>query len=536
MTQANSKLSDIARAGHAWPFEEARKVLARIERREKRGMKPPGAVIFETGYGPSGLPHIGTFGEVARTSWVRRAFALMSGVETRLYSFSDDMDGLRKVPGNVPNQEMLRAHLGQPLTAVPDPFGTHESYGAHNNARLRSFLDSFGFEYEFLSATECYKSGRFDTALLAVLEKYEKVRDIVLPTLGPERRATYSPFLPICPHTGRVLQVPVIEWNAARGTIVYEEDDRREEVAVTGGHCKLQWKADWAMRWFALGVDYEMSGKDLISSVELSSKIIRALGGEAPEGFNYELFLDENGERISKSRGNGLSIEEWLAYGPQESLSLFMFQKPRAAKRLYFDVIPRAVDDYLDFLRQYRDTKEDDRNLENPVWHLHAGTPPEESYPVSFALLLNLVSASNAHEHDVLWGFIRSYAPDASPETNPGLDRLVAHALRYYEDRVKPEKRYRLADARERAALEDLANALDGLIEERDGGTVQNAVYEIGKRHKFEPLRDWFKALYEVLFGQSAGPRFGSFAALFGCGPTAALIRRALAGELAAGS
>ena len=525
---------ELVRAGHAWPFEEARKVVARLERRKTRRLKSAQAVIFETGYGPSGLPHIGTFGEVARTTWVRRAFALMSGMQTQLYSFSDDMDGLRKVPGNVPNQEMLREHLGQPLTSVPDPFGTHESYGAHNNARLRAFLDSFGFEYEFLSATACYKSGRFDTALLTVLANYEKVRDIVLPTLGPERRATYSPFLPICPRSGRVLQVPVIEWNAARGTIVYEDEGRREEVAVTGGHCKLQWKADWAMRWLALGVDYEMSGKDLISSVELSSKIIRALGGEPPEAFNYELFLDENGERISKSRGNGLSIEEWLAYGPQESLSLFMFQKPRAAKRLYFDVIPRVVDDYLDLLRLYREANEAAKRLENPVWHIHAGQPPSEAYPVTFALLLNLVSASNAHERDVLWGFIRAYAPGANPEMNPGLDRLVAHALRYYEDRVKPDKRYRVPDERERAALEDLANVLDGMSDERDGETVQNAVYEIGKRHKFEPLRDWFKALYEVLFGQSAGPRFGSFAALFGCAPTAALIRRALAGELAA--
>jgi lysyl-tRNA synthetase class 1 len=524
---------ELARAAHAWPFEEARKVLARLERRQKRGLSAPDTVIFETGYGPSGLPHIGTFGEVARTTWVRRAFALMSGMKTRLYAFSDDMDGLRKVPGNVPNQEMLREHLGQPLTSVPDPFGTHDSYGAHNNARLRAFLDSFEFEYEFLSSTECYRSGRFDPALLTVLANYEKVRDLVLPTLGPERRATYSPFLPVCPRTGKVLQVPVIEWDVAHGTIVYEDEGRREEVPVTGGHCKLQWKADWAMRWLALGVDYEMSGKDLISSVELSSKILRALGGEPPEGFNYELFLDENGERISKSRGNGLSIEEWLAYGPRESLSLFMFQKPRAAKRLHFDVIPRAVDDYIDFLRQYRETQDDAKKLENPVWHIDAGNPPEQPYPVTFALLLNLVSASNAHERDVLWGFIRAYAPDADPVTSPGLDRLVAHALRYYEDRVKPQKRYRAPDERERAALEELAKALEQMPDEREGETVQAMVYEIGKRHKFEPLRDWFKALYEVLFGQNQGPRFGSFAALFGCGPTAALIRRALAGELA---
>ena len=337
-------------------------------------------MLFETGYGPSGLPHIGTFGEVARTTWVRRAFEAMSDVKTRLISFSDDMDGLRKVPGNVPNQEMLTAHLGQPLTSVPDPFGTHESYGAHNNARLRAFLDRFGFEYEFLSSTECYKSGRFDAALLTVLANYEKVRDIVLPTLGPERRATYSPFLPLSPRTGAVLQVPVVEWNKERGTIVYDEDGKKTEVPVTGGHCKLQWKADWAMRWQALGVDYEMAGKDLISSVELSSKIQRALGGTPPDGFNYELFLDENGERISKSRGNGLTIDEWLTYGPEESIALFMFQKPRSAKRLYFDVIPKAVDDYIDLLKQYRSNEMGEaQRLENPIWHIHitAIRPPK---------------------------------------------------------------------------------------------------------------------------------------------------------------
>jgi lysyl-tRNA synthetase class 1 len=523
---------ELALAARAWPFEEARKLVARLERHAKAGRKTD-TVLFETGYGPSGLPHIGTFGEVARTTWVRRAFELMSGVQTRLISFSDDMDGLRKVPGNVPNQDMLREYIGQPLTSVPDPFGTHSSYGAHNNARLKAFLDRFGFKYEFLSATECYKSGRFDTALLTVLENYEKVRDIVLPTLGAERRATYSPFLPLSPSTGRVLQVPVIEWNKTRGTIVYEEDGQRIEVPVTGGQCKLQWKADWAMRWFALGIDYEMSGKDLISSVELSTRITRALGGDPPDGFNYELFLDENGERISKSRGNGLTIEEWLTYGPEESIALFMFQKPRAAKRLYFDVIPKAVDEYIDFLGKYRETNDPAVMLENPAWFIHDGEPPNETYPVSFALLLNLVSASNAHDHNVLWGFIRAYAPDASPTRNRGLDRLVSHALRYYEDFVKPQKRYRAPTDKERAALDDLARALDAMGQERNAETVQNAVYEIGKRHGFEPLRDWFKALYEVLFGQSQGPRFGSFAALFGCTETAALIRRALAGAFA---
>jgi lysyl-tRNA synthetase class 1 len=354
-----------------------------------------------------------------------------------------------------------------------------------------------------------------------------------LPTLGAERRATYSPFLPLCPRTGRVLQVPVVEWNAERGTIVYEDEGQRTEVPVTGGHCKLQWKADWAMRWLALGVDYEMSGKDLISSVELSSKTLRALGGMPPEGFNYELFLDENAERISKSKGNGLTIEEWLSYGPEESIALFMYQKPRVAKRLYFDVIPKAVDDYLDLLRKYHRELNEAERLENPVWHIHNGNPPAEEYPVSFALLLTLVSASNAHDRDLLWGFIRSYAPSASPSANPGLDRLVGYALKYYEDFVLPQKRYRAPTERERAAMAELADYLERVPTERDGETVQYEVYEIGKRHQFEPLRDWFKALYEVLFGQSAGPRFGSFAVLFGCTQTAALIHRALAGELA---
>ena len=521
---------ELAGSAHAWPFEEARKLSARMEKLASRGAGKR-EIVFETGYGPSGLPHIGTFCEVARPSWVRRAFQMLSPQASKLILISDDMDGLRKVPDNVPNREMLAQHLGKPLTAVPDPFGTHSSYGAHNNARLRSFLDNFGFEYEFLSATECYRSGRFDQALLTVLEHYEEVRDIVLPTLGPERRATYSPFLPISPTTGIVLQVPVLEWNKKTGTIVFEDESRKCELPVTAGHVKCQWKADWAMRWYALGVDYELAGKDLISSVELSSKIVTALGGTPPEGFNFELFLDQNGQRISKSKGNGLSVEEWLTYGTGESLALFMYQKPRVAKRLYFDVIPKAVDDYIGLLDAFHKETSEAERIENPVWHVHAGSPPDERYPVSFALLLNLVSASNAHNRDVLWGFIRAYAPEASPHDNPGLDKLVGYAIRYYEDFVRPQKKYRAPTEKERAALLELAARLDGLSEIRDGEAVQNVVYEIGKTHGFEPLRDWFKALYEVLFGQSQGPRFGSFAVLFGSKETADLIRRALAGE-----
>jgi lysyl-tRNA synthetase, class I len=533
MTSGTSR--DIAISARAWPFEEARKILVRIERRQKAGRAVDG-IIFETGYGPSGLPHIGTFGEVARTSWVRQAFRQMSDIPTRLIAFSDDMDGLRKVPDNVPNQEMLREHLGKPLTSIPDPFGTHGSFGAHNNARLKAFLDRFGFAYEFFSSTECYRSGMFDKALLTVLAHYEQVRDVVLPTLGPERRATYSPFLPLCSRTGRVLQVPVVGWDASTGTVVYEEDGTRTEVPVTGGRCKLQWKADWAMRWLALDIDYEMSGKDLIPSVELSTKIVRILGGEPPETLTYELFLDEAGQKISKSKGNGLSVDEWLAYGPEESLAFFMFHKPKAAKRLFFDAIPKAVDEYLALIAQYRREADEATAMENPVWFIHGGSPPAEDYPATFALLLHLVSASGAHDRNVLWGFIRAYAPGASPATHPGLDRLVGYALRYYEDFVKPQKRYRAATAKEREALAALADALENMAEQRDGETVQNVVYEIGKIHAFEPLRDWFKAIYEVALGQTQGPRFGSFAALYGCAETAVLIRTALSGAFLSGN
>jgi lysyl-tRNA synthetase class 1 len=528
----SEELTRAAAAARAWPFEEARRLLARVEK-----SKPEGApVMLATGYGPSGLPHIGTFGEVSRTSMVRHAFEVLSGgrYETRLVCFSDDMDGLRKVPGNVPNQEMLARHLDMPLTSVPDPFGSHRSFAQHNNARLRSFLDRFGFQYEFLSATECYRAGRFDATLLRMLEVYDEILDIILPTLGPERRQTYSPFLPVSPRTGRVLQVPMIERHPERGTVVYRDPDTGEKVEtpVTGGRVKCQWKADWAMRWTALGIDYEMAGKDLIDSVTLSSRICRALGAKPPEGFIYELFLDEKGEKISKSKGNGLTIEQWLTYASPASLSLFMFQKPKTAKRLYFDVIPKTVDEYLALLGKY--AREDlPARLENPVWHIHEGAPPPAELPISFALLLNLVSASNAHEKGVLWGFIRRYAPDATPGAHPILDELAEYALAYYRDFVAPAKRYRLPDAKERTALEALAAALERAPSGASGEELQTIVYEVGKANGFaDNLRDWFRAIYEVLLGQPQGPRFGSFVELYGVPETRELIARALRGEL----
>jgi lysyl-tRNA synthetase class 1 len=535
-----STLREFAEQSNAWPFEEARKLVQRLQKR------PKDEVLFETGYGPSGLPHIGTFGEVARTSMVRHAFRVLTGdkIKTRLVCFSDDMDGLRKVPDNVPQKDMLAKHLGQPHTRVPDPFGTHPSFGEHNNARLRAFLDQFGFEYEFLSSTACYTAGRFDSTLLLVLDRYEQVMEIMLPSLREERAATYSPFLPVSPRTGAVLQVPILEHDKKRGTVVYEDPDTKErmESPVTGGRCKLQWKPDWAMRWVALKVDYEMAGKDLIDSVKLSGQIARALGAEPPEGFNYELFLDEKGQKISKSKGNGITIEEWLRYASPESLSLFMYREPRAAKRLYFDVIPRHMDEYQQFLEGY--PKQDwKQRLGNPVWHIHSDNPPPSEIPTPFSMLLTLVSSSNAENAETLWGFIKRYRPDVTPETHPKLKANVDYAIHYFRDFVLPAKSFRKPTPQEREALTALRDALSQLPGSATAGQIQDVVYEIGRRPPFLDLSgkgktkdgkpgvslEWFNMLYQVLLGQEKGPRFGSFVAVYGIENTVGMIDGALA-------
>ena len=523
-----SGLRDAAMTSKAWPFEEARRVLKRYE----AGPPDKGYVLFETGYGPSGLPHIGTFGEVLRTTMVRRAFEALSDIPTKLISFSDDMDGLRKVPDNVPNREMLADHLQKPLTSVPDPFGEYESFGHHNNAMLRRFLATFGFDYEFYSARDFYKSGRFDETLLRAAERYDALMEVMLESLREERQQTYSIFLPIHPETGRVLYVPIKHVDAKEGTVTFDDETGREwTLPVTGGNVKLQWKPDFGARWAALGVDWEPYGKEHAPNTPIYSKICSILGGKPPEVFTYELFLDDQGQKISKSKGNGLTIDEWLTYAATESLSYFMYLKPKTAKRMHFDVIPKAVDEYHQQLRAFPEQSLE-QQLANPVWHIHNGQPPVSDMVVSFAMLLNLASVAGATDKAGLWGFIRRYAPEASPKTHPHLDEAAEFAVRYFRDFVAPKRVFRAPTDKERVAMEDLRDRLKAWEGGLDAEELQSMVFAVGKEHGFEPLRDWFTALYEVLLGASQGPRFGGFIALYGVDETVALIDAGLAGKL----
>jgi lysyl-tRNA synthetase class 1 len=521
------ELREAARVSKAWPYEEARKLLKRYPNGPTDGR----AILFETGYGPSGLPHLGTFQEVARTQMVRHALTELTDWPTRLIAFSDDMDGMRKVPPGVPHQDMMHQHLDQPLSAVPDPFGCgHDSYAAHNNAMLRKFLGDFEFDYEFLASSDCYRSGRFDDTLRSILRNYDAVMGVMLPTLGEERRRTYSPVLPISSRSGKVLQVAVEVLDPEAGLVAFEDEGERVEQSILSGGAKLQWKVDWAMRWVALGVDYEMSGKDLIDSVTQSSKIARILGARPPEGFNYELFLDENGEKISKSKGNGVTIDEWLRYAPQESLTFYIYREPRRAKQLSFGIIPRAVDEYYQFLAAYPNQPVE-QQLGNPVHHIHGGQVPPARMPLTFALLLNLVGVASSDDKDLLWGFVRRYVPGVAPETHPEVDSLIDHALAYFRDFIAGSLSKRPPSGTEAAALRDLDARLAALPEGADAETIQNQVYEVGKTHPFDNLRDWFKALYEILLGTAQGPRMGSFIALYGIDNSRRLIAEALAGS-----
>ena len=504
----------------AWPFVEAKKML----RERKSFIEKKGKITLQTGYGPSGLPHIGTFGEVARTSMMVNALNQLTDLPTEIITFSDDMDGLRKVPDNVPNQELLTANLHKPLTQVPDPFNKYDSFGEHNNEMLKNFLNSFNFRYNFKSSTSLYKSGYFNPTLQIILENYDGVMNIILPTLGKDRQRTYSPFLPICPETGHVLEIPVLEIDKNNSKVVFDNNGKKLEASILDGHCKLQWKVDWAMRWYALDVDFEMYGKDLIESAILSSKIINLIGKKNPSGFAYELFLDEKGEKISKSKGNGITIDQWLTYASPESLSLYMYQNPKRAKKLYKEIVPKAVDEYLDCIEKAK--KQDELQLlMNPVWHVHNGQIPQEDSIMTFSMLLNLVETSNADSKELLWKFVKKYNPNISEKNSPIFDALVGYAIKYFNDVIKSQKKYKMPDEQERKALTALVNTLDKCNEQMSPEEIQTLIYSTGKENGYaENLRDWFKLIYEVVFGDENGPRMGFFISFFGVNETKELI------------
>ena len=514
----------IIQSTSSWPFVEARKLLKERQKIYEKN----GKITLQTGYGPSGLPHIGTFAEVARTTMMVNAIKQLVDIPTEIITFSDDMDGLRKVPENIPNKEILQKNLHKPLTSIPDPFNKFKSFGEHNNEMLKSFLNKFNFKYNFKSSTETYKKGIFNETLLLILENYEKIMEIILPTLGIERQKTYSPFLPICSDTGKVLEVPLIEVKKKEGIIVYQKDNKKIETEIINGKCKLQWKVDWAMRWYTFDVDYEMYGKDLIESAILSSKICKVLGKKSPNGFAYELFLDEKGEKISKSKGNGITIEQWLRYASPESLSLYMYQNPKRAKKLYADVVPKAVDEYLTLIDKFEE-QDIKQKLLNPVWHIHNGNPPKEKSIMPFSVLLNLVGTSNAEEKEVLWKFIKKYKKEINPSDHPILDSLVEYALRYFKDIVQPSKKYRKPNEKEKKALQDLVNRLKCCKSETDPEFLQTIVYSVGKDNGYSNnLREWFKAIYEIIFGDSDGPRMGFFISFFGIKETIELINKCI--------
>jgi len=505
---------------NAWPFVEAKKML----RERKSIIEKKGKIILQTGYGPSGLPHIGTFGEVARTSMMVNALNQLTNLPTEIITFSDDMDGLRKVPDNVPNQKLLEANLHKPLTDVPDPFKKFSSFGEHNNEMLKNFLDSFNFNYSFKSSTSLYKSGFFNSTLQLILENYDSIMKIILPTLGKERQKTYSPFLPICPDSGHVLEIPVLEIDKSNSKIIFDHNGKKIEKSILDGNCKLQWKVDWAMRWYALDVDFEMYGKDLIESAILSTKIIKLIGKNNPSGFAYELFLDEKGEKISKSKGNGITIDQWLQYASPESLSLYMYQNPKRAKKLYKEIVPKAVDEYLDFIEKAK-TQDELQILMNPVWHVHNGKIPSENFIMSFSMLLNLVETSNADNKDLLWKFVKKYKQDIDEKNFPIFDGLVGYAIKYFNDVIKSQKKYKKPNKNEKLALEELIKNLEKCNDQMSPEDIQTLIYSTGKENGYsENLRDWFKLIYEVVFGDENGPRMGFFISFFGVNETKELI------------
>ena len=512
--------NNLIQSTSSWPFVEVRKLL----RERKDIIKGKNKITFQTGYGPSGLPHIGTFGEVARTSMMINALNHIEKIDYELITFSDDMDGLRKIPDNIPNDEILKKNLGKPLTNIPDPFGKYKSFGEHNNEMLKKFLTKFNFNFIFKSSTFNYKKGVFNNSLIRVSEKYDEIMNIILPTLREERRKTYSPFLPICPDTGKVLEIPMISLDAKKGKAIFENNNKKFETSILDGNCKLQWKVDWAMRWFTFDVDFEMYGKDLTESAILSSKICKVLGKTPPNGFAYELFLDEKGEKISKSKGNGISIDQWLRYASPESLSLYMYPNPKRAKKLYSEVVPKTVDEYLSLIKKFPNQKKMDQ-VTNPVWHVHNGNPPKEKIVMPFSMLLNLVGSSNASNKEILWKFINRFHKEIKPQDHPILDNLTEHAINYFKDKVEPNKKLKTPNDEEKISLKNLSKKLEEINQKSTPEEIQTVIYSVGKENGYEKnLRDWFKLIYQVLFGEEDGPRMGFFASFFGIKETIKLI------------
>jgi lysyl-tRNA synthetase class 1 len=513
----------------SWPFKEAQTL-------QKRFKAPPDKpVTFETGFGPSGLPHIGTFAEVARTTWVQRAFEHLSGWETRLIAFSDDMDGLRKVPLNMPQPDMLAEHLGKPLCYIPDPFGQDESYSAHMNRKLQEFLDAYGFTYQFQSSQEAYERGDFDEGLAILLQKVEQVRAIILPTLGQDKRADWSPFFPICQKCGRIYSTRVIGYHPEDNTIDYVCDQPigsaagcgdKNTISILGGQVKVGWKVDWALRWYAYDVGYEMYGKDLIDSARLSGQITRLMSKQPPNGFFYEMFLDEEGRKISKSVGKGLTVNGWVSYAPLESLLHYLFQNPRRAKRLFWDVVPKSVDDYLADLRQYPSLDET-KKPDQAIWHIFnlGRNVPAYDAGINFSLVNNLVSALGTDQAELTYEYLKRYDPSTANHEDMVRD-LVQKSINYYRDFILPGKQYRLPTEAERQLLQAARDRLSN-FESDDENDLQTIPFDIARENDIPPAKV-FQAFYQVVLGQERGPRFGTFARLVGKEKLLLLLDKAL--------
>lgn len=517
-----------------WPHNEAERVALRLHDTDK-------TAVFETGYGPSGLPHIGTFAEVVRTSYVIKAFRFNYPKRAyKLIVFSDDMDGLRSLPENVPNHALLQEHLGAPLSSLPDPFGKESSYAAFMNGRLKHFLDYYGFEYLFESSTNCYHTGVFNTALKRVMDNHEAIRNLFIKTISPDKRATWSPFFPICEHCGKIYTTSVlnihpetyeITYRCDRDEKAYRSCGHEGRVSILNGKVKMGWKVDWAMRWYTFGVDYEMHGKDLLDSASLSSKICSILGATPPLTYKYELFLDENAAKISKKIGNGISMEQWQSFAPVGSLLYFLLDEPNRARKMGMPILPRLVDNYITALKN--ETAEEPGSalwFVDSLQHHHDASDIDKT-DISYSLLVNVAENLGSDDAELLYDYARRY--DATVEENAEFFRpLCHHVLAYIKDtnsRRPGTVLGQLPPGDYFSALQSLSVDLDALADANSfrGEMLQNLVFAVGRKHGLEP-GNWFRFLYETLLGKTQGPRLGSFFAMLGPDKVRALLHKAI--------